>query len=158
MTSVVIPASWEVANRSQKSALTRDLRERVTPALRRLSPESGAYINEADPSNPYWKHDYYGANYDTLLQIKHKYDPTGLFWCKPCVGWDEFDIVDTPQDEEIWEKGIGELHSFMSIFGLQLQDKVQDDFAGSDRGVDMLDDSTLIIFEVASASRCLSIK
>lgn len=78
------------------------------PALKDLSPDSGAYINECDPSNPTWKHDYYGENYERLLQVKHEYDPNGVFWCKPCVGWDEWEIQDGPAGEDPVEWGIGQ--------------------------------------------------
>ncbi|KAI0459497.1 FAD-binding domain-containing protein [Xylaria acuta] len=43
---------------------------------RQWAPETGAYMNEANPFNSQWKHDFYGTNYDSLVQIKRKYDPT----------------------------------------------------------------------------------
>lgn len=91
-----------------KDLIVQDLRESRVPALKSLAPDSGAYINEADPTNPDWKKDYFGPNYPKLLDIKHKYDPTGLFWCRPCVGWDEWDFVDGPQSLPLEEWGVGQ--------------------------------------------------
>jgi len=78
------------------------------PALKELSPDSGAYINECDPSDPTWKDDFYGENYERLLQVKHTYDPDGVFWCKPCVGWDEWEIIEGPAEESVLDWGIGQ--------------------------------------------------
>lgn len=81
------------------------------PALSNLAPESGAYLNEvnpsfpfpntlhpslhkskfklmknkADPQQPDWKTAFYGVNYDTLAQIKRKYDPTHLLYAHTAV-------------------------------------------------------------------------
>lgn len=105
---IVLPRQWPTSNATAKTILTSELRDSAVPSLKALSPGSGAYINEADPSNPEWKHDYFGANYDRLLKIKHKYDPSGLFWCKPCVGWDEWQIIDGDQNIDVDELGIGQ--------------------------------------------------
>lgn len=43
---------------------------------RSWAPETGAYMNEANPFNSNWKQDFYGVNYDRLLEIKRRYDPT----------------------------------------------------------------------------------
>ncbi|PQE17552.1 FAD-dependent monooxygenase protein [Rutstroemia sp. NJR-2017a BBW] len=51
--------------------------EKNTEAVwREWAPETGAYMNEANPMNSQFKHDYYGDSYDRLVQIKRKYDPT----------------------------------------------------------------------------------
>jgi FAD/FMN-containing dehydrogenase len=44
--------------------------------FREWAPETGAYMNEANPFNSEWKHDFYGTSYDRLVQIKRKFDPT----------------------------------------------------------------------------------
>jgi FAD/FMN-containing dehydrogenase len=56
--------------------------------LRDITPGSGAYINEATYDNPHFKEDYYGENYERLLEIKRKYDPHGVFWQHVAVGAD----------------------------------------------------------------------
>lgn len=35
-----------------------------------------------------WKTRYWGHNYDRLLAIKQKYDPSQVFYCYHCVGSD----------------------------------------------------------------------
>jgi FAD/FMN-containing dehydrogenase len=55
-------------------------------ALKSLAPESGAYFNEADPYDPNWQYDFFGANYARLREIKKKYDPQTSLWCLGCVG------------------------------------------------------------------------
>jgi len=55
--------------------------------LKALSPGGGAYFNEAHYGEPSWEETFFGANYDRLLEIKNKYDPTHIFDCFKCVGW-----------------------------------------------------------------------
>ncbi|RMJ21281.1 Berberine and berberine like protein [Aspergillus sp. HF37] len=51
--------------------------ETVTePVWRNWAPGTGAYMNEGNAFSSTWKHDFYGENYDRLLEIKRKYDPT----------------------------------------------------------------------------------
>ncbi|KAI1131762.1 hypothetical protein F5Y10DRAFT_233043 [Nemania abortiva] len=57
--------------------------------FREITPQSGTYMNEATFDNPAWKEDYFGRNYDALLLVKHKYDPTALFWANAAVGSDK---------------------------------------------------------------------
>ncbi|KAG0085083.1 hypothetical protein BGZ92_009317 [Podila epicladia] len=59
--------------------------------LRTITPGSGTYVNEADPNEPDWQDSFFGANYPRLRQIKHKYDPQGLFICWKCVGSEDWD-------------------------------------------------------------------
>lgn len=78
-------------------------------ALRKLVPNSGAYINEVCLSaknlcgkqtltkQAYWNEPnfqraFWGSNYERLLQIKKAVDPDDVFWCHICVGsegWEE---------------------------------------------------------------------
>ena len=55
-----------------------------------LTPGGGAYLNEATFDNPNWKKDYFGANYDRLLDVKKKYDPTFALWQHASVGADVY--------------------------------------------------------------------
>lgn len=48
----------------------------IEPVWREWAPNTGAYMNEGNPFSTTWKRDFYGDNYNQLLQIKRKYDPT----------------------------------------------------------------------------------
>jgi len=85
--------------------VTTSLREIQVQALRELAPNSGAYVNEADPTEPNWEQTFWGSNYPRLLRLKNKWDPDGVFWCKPCVGHGEWTV--TGDDGGI-ESGIGQ--------------------------------------------------
>jgi FAD/FMN-containing dehydrogenase len=66
-----------------------EARAEVTAAmniLRSATPDSGSYVNETDYFEPAWQHSFWGANYERLLAIKHKYDPDGVVQCHHCVG------------------------------------------------------------------------
>lgn len=101
---IVLVAAWDYLNFTQETAATNQLRNIRNPALKALAPQSGAYVSEADPTNFSWKSDYYGANYQRLQQIKTTVDPTGLFWCKPCVGYDYW----TPTNFPPYTDGVGQ--------------------------------------------------
>ncbi|KAH8907907.1 FAD-binding domain-containing protein [Coniochaeta sp. PMI_546] len=54
--------------------------------LRKLAPDMGAYMNEANPYEPDWQHQFWGTNYERLVTIKRAVDPDDVLWCTPCVG------------------------------------------------------------------------
>ena len=53
------------------------------------SNESAYKIGEDDIDTESWKYRLWGSNYDSLLEIKRKFDPQGVFWCRHCVGDEE---------------------------------------------------------------------
>lgn len=55
-------------------------------ALRELAPDSGVYMNEADPYEPGFQKEFFGENYGRLLEIKRRYDPGHVFWARTAVG------------------------------------------------------------------------
>lgn len=64
----------------------------LIPRLTAISPDSGAYLNEADWRQPDWQSTFYGSNYAALREIKDKYDPEGVFYALTAVGselWSE---------------------------------------------------------------------
>lgn len=58
------------------------------PVWRNWAPNSGAYMNEGNPFSSTWKRDFYGDNYDRLLDVKHKYDPTESLFVWSGIGSD----------------------------------------------------------------------
>ncbi|KAF9453476.1 FAD-binding domain-containing protein [Macrolepiota fuliginosa MF-IS2] len=81
-------ASWEVQFAGTKTATS------LASRLAEIAPETGAYLNEADAFDPNWKQDFYGVNYDRLLQIKDKWDPDQLLYGTTAVGGDRWVTVE----------------------------------------------------------------
>lgn len=67
-------------------AVYEDITHVKTEALRRFSPRTGAYFNEADSYEPEWQEAFFGKHYKKLKAVKEKYDPGNLIWCRRCVG------------------------------------------------------------------------
>lgn len=81
-TSVFRPQS-SVSERKTAIAALRN----TTELFKRVAPQGCAYANEADPWLDDWEHQIWGDNYERLLKVKTKYDPSGLLHCWHCVGW-----------------------------------------------------------------------
>ena len=60
------------------------------PLLADLTPNGGAYINEADFQQPDFQNVLYGDNYRALEAIKTKYDRRGIFYAVTAVGSDDW--------------------------------------------------------------------
>ncbi|KAH8646903.1 FAD/FMN-containing isoamyl alcohol oxidase MreA [Xylariales sp. PMI_506] len=65
-----------------------EINANMLPLLRDISPDSGCYLNEANPLDPNWKTNFYGVNYNKLESIKNKYDPYHMFYGLTAVGSD----------------------------------------------------------------------
>jgi FAD binding domain/Berberine and berberine like len=50
------------------------------------TPPAQSYQNFPDPTLRDWRRAYYGANYDRLVRVKRKYDPTGFFSYPQAIG------------------------------------------------------------------------
>jgi hypothetical protein len=74
----------------------RKITDEYIPGLRKLAPDSGAYMNEADWQEPEWKTAFYGKNYAKLLRTKKTWDPEGIFWVRKGVGSEGW--VENPVD------------------------------------------------------------
>ncbi|KIK78334.1 hypothetical protein PAXRUDRAFT_164262 [Paxillus rubicundulus Ve08.2h10] len=55
-----------------------------------LTPNDGAYFNEASLFEINWKETFFGSHYSTLKNIKNKYDPYKLFVVAEGVGSDDW--------------------------------------------------------------------
>lgn len=61
------------------------------PVWRKWAPESGGYWNSGNVFSRTWKRDFYGDNYDKLMKIKRKYDPSESLFVSGGVGSDMWD-------------------------------------------------------------------
>lgn len=85
------PWDWSVP-RSEMEKREKYVSEYVTPALQAIMPASGSYMNEGNFRQHDWQKQFFGINYDRLLDIKQKYDPEFLFYAPQGVGsefWEE---------------------------------------------------------------------
>lgn len=82
------PDAWD-ANIADQKQMTNEF----VPQLMAITPGSGTYVNEADFNQPNWKVDFFGANYNKLLSIKNKWDPTGIFYVLKGVGSDAWTVA-----------------------------------------------------------------
>lgn len=83
-----------VASGSPKAALqaAAEWYEEVKePMWREWSPDSGAYLNEGNPYTSDFQKTFYGDNYERLLAIKKKYDPTETLYILSGVGSESWD-------------------------------------------------------------------
>ncbi|PKY02580.1 isoamyl alcohol oxidase [Aspergillus campestris IBT 28561] len=93
---IMLQSAWDTD--SQKSHTPEFFVERFKEAselvspLREITPNSGAYQNEADVYEPNHIDSFWGEkNYDRLLKIKKDVDPSNLITCHQCVGADSDD-------------------------------------------------------------------
>jgi Berberine and berberine like len=49
---------------------------------------------QAYPNEPNFQEAFWGDNYPRLLEIKKKVDPWDVLWCHPCVGNEDWQVVD----------------------------------------------------------------
>ncbi|KAJ4985321.1 isoamyl alcohol oxidase (FAD binding domain-containing protein) [Stagonosporopsis vannaccii] len=52
----------------------------------------GAYVNEADFNQKNWQTEFWGSNYNKLLSIKKKWDPSSLFYATVGVGSESWSV------------------------------------------------------------------
>lgn len=62
----------------------------LSKAKQELAPNSATYVCESNPWLEGWQQAYWQGNYPKLLEIKKKYDPSGILGCYRCVGWEEY--------------------------------------------------------------------
>jgi hypothetical protein len=80
----------KVASRQVRHAVTDDVTDVKGAALKKLAPNTGGYMNEGDRHDPDYIQTFYGANYNSHLAAKKKYDPQHVFYCPTCVGAEAF--------------------------------------------------------------------
>jgi len=80
--------SHEPAIRSARQNATNVARARRE--LAKVAPDAASYVAESDYFLSDWQTSYWGSNYSTLLAIKRKYDPDGLFFVHHGVGSEDW--------------------------------------------------------------------
>ncbi|KAJ5577927.1 uncharacterized protein N7459_006891 [Penicillium hispanicum] len=60
------------------------------PVWREWAPDGGTYRNAGNGLSRTWKQDFYGDNYDKLLKIKRKYDPSESLFVYSGLGSDRW--------------------------------------------------------------------
>ncbi|KAJ3011385.1 hypothetical protein HKX48_006864 [Thoreauomyces humboldtii] len=83
---LVTTNGWANNATAAEIALARKATTTQVNVLKKLAPASGAYLNEADGQDKDWQQTFWGAHYPKLRQLKHQWDPNGLFVCWQCVG------------------------------------------------------------------------
>lgn len=83
---IVVEGSPDGIAQPAIDSVYRDITEKKIQPLRDLSPETGAYFNEPDSYDPQWQHAFFGDNYARLEEVKRRYDPGNVLWCRRCVG------------------------------------------------------------------------
>jgi hypothetical protein len=74
---------------SKQQDLARNLMDSLE-RWKKITPGSGTYSNEGGYYERNWQDSFFGSNYPRLREIKYKYDPSGLFVCRNCVGSDDW--------------------------------------------------------------------
>ncbi|KAG0258602.1 hypothetical protein DFQ27_004540 [Actinomortierella ambigua] len=90
LTFQVVPGGWLDTTPWETQKVIRRTLTKSINRLRELTPGGGTYMNEADPNEPNFQQNFFGVHYRTLYNIKYKYDPTGLFYCRRCVGSEDW--------------------------------------------------------------------
>ena len=93
MSAYTFPYSFTVPF-SDMAATQNNITDTVMPIIEQVTPNAGAYINEADPQQKDWQNVFFGSNYAKLLVIKEKYDPKGLFYNRIAVGSERWKILE----------------------------------------------------------------
>lgn len=93
--TVLAQSTWSFENsRDHGAARANELTYEVVPQLTKLTGASGSYMNEADFQLQTWKEDFFGSNYDRLLDVKNRYDPDGILFARSSVGSDAWKLED----------------------------------------------------------------
>ena len=92
MSAYSMPFTFDVPH-AEMAARQDFITNEIQPLIEAVTPNAGAYINEADFQQPDWQEVFYGDNYRDLLKVKKRYDPKGFFWNAIAVGGERW-VVD----------------------------------------------------------------
>ncbi|KAJ9245257.1 hypothetical protein C8Q69DRAFT_211537 [Paecilomyces variotii] len=66
---------------------------KIMPEIEAATPNSGAYMNEADFRQPNFQQVFFGSNYEKLKKIKQRWDKDGFFYATKSVGSEAWTIL-----------------------------------------------------------------
>ncbi|CEO60505.1 hypothetical protein PMG11_05130 [Penicillium brasilianum] len=84
--SIVLGTGFNYTNRDEDVKCQSLMTDVLIPRITAISPDSGAYLNEADWKQPNWQSTFYGSHYPALGAIKQKFDPDEIFYARTAVG------------------------------------------------------------------------
>lgn len=91
-----IGTPWnETAPWSKMIADQHKMTTEYVPRLEAVTPDSGCYQNEANFRQPNWKQTFFGSNYNRLLAVKRKWDPSSFFYALKAVGSDVWSVSES---------------------------------------------------------------
>ncbi|EGD92664.1 FAD binding domain-containing protein [Trichophyton tonsurans CBS 112818] len=89
---LVISRDWSIDSTfAEQERISAKLTAEEIPLLAAVEPDMGAYTNEADVNEPRFQQTFWGTNYNTLLRVKNRWDPRGLFFVRSGVGSEAWD-------------------------------------------------------------------
>lgn len=89
----ITSTTWdEDASIAEIQAASDELTYGVMDQWRATCPESGAYMSEADISEPNFQQAFYGSNYERLYSLKQTYDPRSVFYAPTAVGSENWTV------------------------------------------------------------------
>ncbi|KAK0386744.1 hypothetical protein NLU13_6580 [Sarocladium strictum] len=89
-----ITTPWSFQAPWSEMIANQDLMTNVLmPAIEAVTPNGGAYQNEADFRQPNWQEAFFGSNYYALQCIKEKWDPQGFFYALNGVGSEQWKVA-----------------------------------------------------------------
>ncbi|PHH68130.1 hypothetical protein CDD82_811 [Ophiocordyceps australis] len=96
-TSIVLsqtptPAQLRAAQDKMMNGILQSWREAAPTDMM-----AGSYSNEGNVGDVNWRQDLFGANYNRLLQIKRRVDPSSLFYVPAGVGSEEWEVPTAEQ-------------------------------------------------------------
>lgn len=93
------PQSLQTSSQAQQPARNTALTAQLE-LWKAVTPNSGAYMNEANAGEVDWQTSFFGReNYQKLLEIKRARDPWGVFWAPWTVGSEAWYVEGTELDE-----------------------------------------------------------